>query len=519
MNNKLLKTIAITTILATSATSFAGCKLFGGSDESETSETSVTETTVTPGVTKLVNHMTDEELKKTEEVPFALLDSPWKEYEKSAVSEGEYSYLMTGCWYEIWTKEDYLAAIEAAKDQLDPAYYDEIIKHIQEHPDVYDNYFYGYISGGRIHQYLDIDPKYDGGEGTAIARHTDFSTNKTYTNTLTFKTYDEFKTLLRTEFDKYVSAGEMTQGVSDTYYDDTIAMVDAIIAGTAKQIEPGTIEKYAQKLPTNGAWAWEFDEEKIKEIASSVKEYHFYDAELARTMVVHVVTPPEYDPEKVYGGLVMTDAVWRFQDTYDLLDDMAHNRADARILITVSQDYSVDNWDNEVRADLFIKHRKEFLDFLTDNMMPYLCDIYPINCDYCCLFGHSQAGVFSHYAAFNSDKYENQPFSDYIIASPAFWISYFVEQPDYNDYKNEYGYFDRHTTCDKRIFLFGGSLEDADYAEFYGENDSTLTGLSKLEDRLKEHDVEVLHRHYESNHFMYVSAMLKEWIDLHHVGE
>ena len=517
MKNKTLKALALLTIMATAAAQFTACK---SGDSDETSDTSITETTEDPAAASgLVNHMTDEELSKTKEVPFALLDNPWEEYRNDKEDAGELGYLRTGCYYEIWTKDDYLAAIEAQKDSLTKEYYEAVMKDINDHPEAYDNYFYGFIVKGRIHQFIELDPKYDGGAGKAVARHIDYNDNKTYTTTLKFDNYEEFKTVLREEMNKYVYSNELTQGESDTYYSETVEMMDAIIAGNAKQIEPGTITKYSSELPSTGAWAWEFEADEVAGIAQYVKEYHFYDAELARTLVVHVATPMEYDPAKTYGAIVLTDAVWRFQDVPLLLDEMYHNRADGRIIITVSQDYSVDNWDNEVRADLFIKHRKEFLDFLTDNMMPYLAAIYPIDTKYSCLFGHSQGGVFSHYAAFNSDKYENQPFSDYIIASPAFWVSYFVSEPDYKEYKNEYGYFDRHTTCDKRIFLCGGTTEDADFADLYGENDSTLTGLNKLADRLEEHGVNYVHRHYESNHHMYVSGMLKDWVDKNKVGE
>lgn len=61
--------------------------------------------------------------------------------------------------------------------------------------------------------------------------------------------------------------------------------------------------------------------------------------------------------------------------------------------------------------------------------------------------------AFLHEALFQSDLYENQPFGNYIIGSPAFWNLYHEELGvDPEDYSNDYGYFDRNDTLDKRFF-------------------------------------------------------------------
>ena len=64
------------------------------------------------------------------------------------------------------------------------------------------------------------------------------------------------------------------------------------------------------------------------------------------------------------------------------------------------------------------------------------------------------AAFFTHEALFQSDLYENQPFGNYIIGSPAFWNLYHEELGvDPEDYSNDYGYFDRNdTTLIKRFF-------------------------------------------------------------------
>ena len=143
--------------------------------------------------------------------------------------------------------------------------------------------------------------------------------------------------------------------------------------------------------------------------------------------------------------------------------------------------------------------------------MPYLGEQYKIDFSQSTIYGHSDGGVFTHYAAFNSDLYKNQPFKNYIIGSPAFWapmLPFFEDDAD--AYKSEYGYFERNKTCDKSIYISVGANEDPDYADYYGENDTTIEGAVHLKERLEAHNVENLrYEAYEnSNHYAYIPLLL-----------
>lgn len=130
------------------------------------------------------------------------------------------------------------------------------------------------------------------------------------------------------------------------------------------------------------------------------------------------------------------------------------------------------------------------------------------------LYGHSLGGVFTHYAVCNSDLFENQPFQYYIIGSPAFWSPYFLPNEDNPPaYQSEYGYFDRNDTLNKTLYVCGGEQEDADYEEYYGENDSTLEGISHFMQRLEEHSVTTAEcKIYDgSNHYEYIPDMFREF--------
>ena len=273
-----------------------------------------------------------------------------------------------------------------------------------------------------------------------------------------------------------------------------------------KLIQAGIL-KETTNAPRNRVFSYE---EYLKD---KIHEYHFYDEELDQRFVVHVTLPPSYDPDRSYPALVMTDAVWRFNDVVALYDAMTEDKAKPQYLITIGFEYDIDGWDNEVRANILCDHKKEFLDFITDNMMPYLNETYHFDTERSTLFGHSQGGVFTHYAAFNYDRYDNKPFMNYIIGSPTFWTPYFIGVSDYNEYVIEYGYFDRCDSYDRNIFITAGDKEDADYEAYYGDNDSTLEGVEHLKERLDRYGISSYRiKIYTSHHYQYVPEMLLEYI-------
>lgn len=160
-------------------------------------------------------------------------------------------------------------------------------------------------------------------------------------------------------------------------------------------------------------------------------------------------------------------------------------------------------------------NRDKLLDFITDNLMPYLCENYNIDCENSTLYGHSDGGVFAHNALFNSDRYENQPFGHYIIGSPALWGLYNYNDDAHisnDDVQNDYGYFERNEKLSKSVFLCAGSQEDPDYADNYKGHDTTLEGTAKLKERLESHGANFTYKLYDSHHYQYIPEMLIEYI-------
>ncbi|MBR6256012.1 MAG: hypothetical protein IKR23_01425 [Lachnospiraceae bacterium] len=444
-------------------------------------ETSQTAGTVT-GTDRLINHMTDTELSGTLETDFMLLDKPWE-------------------------KASQLSSENAASISNNKIYLGDR---------------YGAIVYGTPLFNALPSADYDGGAGEVVYYHTDISTGENTETLLSYSDYDDLKEKLREETETDIKNGHQ-RFLAEGDLNSIIALYDAVLDGSVQMINSDIIEDYmnyyyASKSGGNDeSMYWEMDEDKVAAIKDNIHEYHLYDEELDLNFIVHVTTPPDYAKESAYPAIVLTDAVWRFKDVPSMYELMKEGKADPAILITIGFDYDTDGWDNSVRANILCDHKKEFLDFITDNMMPYLNTIYEMDFENSTLFGHSQGGVFTHYAAFNYDLYENRPFKNYIIGSPTFWTPYFTCVKDYDAYKNEYGYFERNTSYDRNLFITAGDKEDADYEEYYGENDSTLEGVKHLRERLDLCGVTAYEiRTYDSNHYMYVPEMLSEYIREHY---
>ena len=456
MNRKIARIISAFILVLTAVSALSGCN-------------------VAPK-TKLTNHMTALEKERSDKTEFQLLNKPWEEVQPE---ETDYSYL-----------EDKICLCPGI----------------------------GAIVHGRTVYNALPDKDYDGGAGEVIYLEFDV---ETYEQTETRIVYDDFEDLrskLRVKYDELIASG--FPGVpANEEYSDLIALYEAVINGDAEMIDRDFLDKYRDYFYSQGgsnnedSMYWQMDEDKVALIRDSISEYHIYDEELDLGFTVHVTTPPSYDAKRSYPALVMTDAVWRFNDVTSLYDLMSSGKAQPQILITIGFEYDVDGWDNEVRANILCDHKKEFLDFITDNLMPYLGEEYNFDYSRSTLFGHSQGGVFTHYAAFNFDRYENKPFASYIIGSPTFWTPYFTDVSDYEEYKNEYGYFDRNKTYDRNLFITAGNQEDEDYAEYYGDNDSTLEGVEHLKERLTAEGVTTFQvKIYSSHHYQYVPEMLIEYV-------
>ena len=433
--------------------------------------------------TKLKSKMSDYEKAYVKKRSFSLLDSDLPEPD---IKIGKV----------IVTKE---TKIERYKEWAKKGYYteEEAKKEIANAKD--ESYDCAMING--VPYSFIIPPKgYDGG--------------KLVVGETTFNNKEE----IYSEIEEYCKTNDYSTVMTENMLKQTKAVVESVINNTYTEM-PDRYENvnssHASTEPFDDQKRmWDYDRNELSAIKDKIEEYTVFDEQLGIEFLVHVTLPPNYDKNKTYPVFFMTDGIWRLKDHPALYKAMENGEADDTILVSLAYEYNINGASDQFRNSLLIANRDKLLDFITDDLMPYLCDTYNIDCADSTLLGHSMGGVFSHHALFNSDKYENQPFGKYIVGSPATFNLYNAVGEDYDAKGGEtdYGYFDRHKTLDKRVWLCGGTLEDPDFQSYYNGHDSILTSLKKMNERLEAHNAEVTYKLYESHHSQYVSKMLLEYL-------
>ncbi|MDO5558999.1 MAG: alpha/beta hydrolase-fold protein [Oscillospiraceae bacterium] len=455
---------------------------------------------------KLVNYMSQKEKSSVSVGRFSLLDE-----DESDTSDSPSDKQVVQI--DVWDGNDYLEWIRQS----------DVKSQFKE--EQYNNYTMSYkaminddiksirtvVIDGRRYSGFMPPYNYDGGQMSYSVMQTASSAADSENNDrpeeCKFNNFEEFKPWYREYINKDVSDGLMTQEEADQEYNDMLVIFDSVINKTY-EVTDIHIDSIDYSATTDAKNNWEFNASEVSEIIDSVKEISVYDEELDTTFIVHVTLPPDFNKSETYPVFVMTDGVWRFGDHPALRKMMKNKETQDVLLVSIGYDFSIDGTDNGIRGEYFCDKKEQFLNFITDNLMPYLGDEYKIDYEHSTLYGHSLGGVFTHYAAFNSDQYANQPFHNYIIGSPAFWSPYFNNN---GEYKSEYGYFDRNDRLEKSIYVSGGENEDADYAQYYGENDSTLEGVSNLMERMKTYGISSVEcKIYEgSNHYEYIPEMFR----------
>ncbi len=460
---------------------------------------------------QLVNKMTDAELNRVDKHELTLLDEPIEPLEAFNAKEHTVQIEKGNK-----TKDDLLMENEEMKGTMREEDYLINKEYYESLPTDYSEpYVYYLVDGDYLYEAQFLDPFFEGNVLQFTQGYYD-ENGSHIGEDVECENPEEYYEWLREDLIRH-------QGKSEAEADITVSKVrlvyESCMNGNYETLPEGSIDRNDPSIWDNGNEyidyrdQWEYDYNSVKAISDSIEEISIYDEEMNIEFLVHVVLPTEYDPNRTYPVFLLTDGVYRFGNTPELRQVMEEGKACDVILVTLGYSYHMNGRFEGNRMAHLVTGRAALCDFITDNLMPYLGENYNIDYSNSTLYGHSDGGVFTHYALFNSDRYENQPFGHYIIGSPAFWCLY--EDPDNLDvqgYESDYGYFERNTTLKKSAFLCGGSLEDTDYADKYNGHNSTLEGLEVLNKRLESHGADVTYRLYESHHYQYIPEMLIEYL-------
>ncbi len=512
-----MKKIVIFALSLTMIISASSCSKSSGGSSSIASATSSSETTSdstaavsaeTPAPKPLQNFMIDYERSCVKKHELTILDEPDKEAHTVRLEVREYD------------SQQILANIENDKEYYTDEVYQFNIDNVKANTNsegVYSFFSRAFVDGEQIFGVLP-DFNYNGGEIGYINGYQDENGNEI----LELKKFNDLDEYCDYEWEEM----QKQEGASVTRSNYSIKKLKIVY----EAVKNGTYEKIPEGVLPDQGWnttpivdvfddhrkEWEFDREAVSAIKDSIDEIEMYDAELNTDFLVHVVLPPNYDKNKAYPVLFLTDAVWRFGNTPQLRKLMENGEASDVILVTLGYNYKIDGAGDYIRFAHLLCDRDLTTDFITNNLMPYLSENYRIDYENSTFFGHSNGGVLSHNMLFKSDQFDNQPFGRYIIGSPAFWGLYddsngrYILNPE--QCVNDYDYFTRNQELNKKVFLCGGSQEDVDYITSYNGHDTTLEGLEHLKERLESHDADVTYKLYDSHHYQYIPEMLEEYL-------
>jgi len=312
----------------------------------------------------------------------------------------------------------------------------------------------------------------------------------------------------------------------------TVEYYDGLVCSdnmTAKEKERSSFREFTLLDPDkaftigecglNSYYLYDSDKSKLKKIKDSFRELTIYDEQLDQQFLAHITLPPNYDKDKEYPVVFITDSAYHLKKVPDLWKVIDEGEAAPVIFVTLGYDY--DTREEEERFNKFVLQDKEFLDFITDDLMKTISLNYKIDESRSVFFGHSFGGAFSHYALCNSDKYEYQPFANYIIGSPSFWAYYYPDSEYYDNssiedpyaFQREFDYFDRNEKMDKNIFICAGGREA--YNDLKNADDLvTIPEEAKLlHERLVSHGTNAELKIYEDcYHNNYLADMLKDYL-------
>ncbi len=238
---------------------------------------------------------------------------------------------------------------------------------------------------------------------------------------------------------------------------------------------------------------------EVADVAEYIQEMSVYDEELDSTYIIHITLPPDYDKNKLYPMYMMTDGIWRLSDHAELRPMMVDGEIEDIIMVSIGYDYGIDAEKVEIRMVEFVQKSDLFLDFITNNLAPYLGELYPIDYQRSALMGHSLGGLFMYYAVFNDHKYKNKPFKYYVMASPSFHIINNQSYWRYGDIEKEY--LKRNKTVEKEIYLTAGDKE-------YG---NILPGIEKFLQRSSQYGITTIdYELFDGDHSSYVKQMMRK---------
>lgn len=194
-----------------------------------------------------------------------------------------------------------------------------------------------------------------------------------------------------------------------------------------------------------------------KEIVEAVPEssaYSIHSKQMSKQYTFHVLLPEGYDSSQTHHVLILLDANDYF---VEMAKELQSNFQHQFVLVGISyNDFNERQHDFTYPSMAEVTnsgHANRYIQFLGDELLPYLQHNLNIKTSETTLLGHSLSGYLASYLLFQQDY--THPFDNIIAASPSLWWS------DGYIFGLEQEFAQNQPSLNSKFFITMGDLEGA----------------------------------------------------------
>jgi uncharacterized protein len=199
---------------------------------------------------------------------------------------------------------------------------------------------------------------------------------------------------------------------------------------------------------------------------TNMDSYKLISGIVKDTFVIDISLPYSYSKNinERYPVFYMTDGYWR-REQHQPIHELAVNEK-IKEMIVVSIGYPERYNPNEVRKRDLLSGADKFLDFILQELIPYVENNYRTNGERT-LWGSSFGGYFAMYTLFQYAVITRDVFQNYIVASPAAFQTTKFEGKDLNLLEYEELLFEKTNEVKANLYLTVGGNEASSFTDSF----------------------------------------------------
>ncbi|MNI41906.1 Ferri-bacillibactin esterase BesA [compost metagenome] len=190
-------------------------------------------------------------------------------------------------------------------------------------------------------------------------------------------------------------------------------------------------------------------------------QYSMKSAYVNDEMIIDITLPKQYDKNKKYPVLYMTDGYWR-RDEHAKIHKLSEDH-EIEPVIVVGIGYPDDYDAMKIRERDLVNRADLFLSFIVDELIPFIDENYPNDTSNRTLWGASHGGNFVTYSLLQYEDITKDVFRSYIINSPTVWAI----TNGKTDFEWEESLYEKTKSLPVRVYFTVGGIEEQQFIDNY----------------------------------------------------